>query len=225
MVKKQGSEKERFIQRKGPKQDRSRVTVDSIRQATMDLLAKDGFVSLSTAKISKRAGVSAGTFYDYFPNKEALLMNLFESTSSKLVVAMRDFMASVLEMHAEQVITKGVKQLLLLHEEHKLVVIDMVRELPELRLAEHPLSFGHLGRGSLLIFLQHRARHLKFEDLECKAFFIHQVLTSSIREYLANPVPYISRQKFIENLTQILTAYAKTIIDPKQPTLDMATSS
>lgn len=214
-------DKERFSPRKNPSQERSRVTVDSIKQATTDLIARDGVSSLTAAKIAQRAGVSTGTFYDYFPNKEAVLLSLFEASSSQVVVAMRNFMAGMLDVSMNQVVTKGIRQLLSLHEEHKPILIDLPKELPELRLTDHPLSFDNLGRGALLIFLQHRARPMSHEEMECKVFFIQQAINGSIRQYLASPPPYLTRQKLISNLAEMIGPYLESLANPNLPTLDM----
>ncbi len=45
-------------------------------QATIQVLLKDGKSKLTTTRIAKRAGVSVGTLYQYFPNKSSLLQAL-----------------------------------------------------------------------------------------------------------------------------------------------------
>ncbi len=62
--------------RKTPVQARANVTVDAIYEATVQLLLKNGLTGLTTICIAKRAGVSIGTYYQYFPNKQALLLTL-----------------------------------------------------------------------------------------------------------------------------------------------------
>lgn len=68
--------------RKKPVQERSSVTVDAIYTATIQVLLTDGLNKLTTTRVAERAGVSVGTLYQYFPNKEALLfailLNHFE---------------------------------------------------------------------------------------------------------------------------------------------------
>lgn len=67
--------------RRTPKQERAQATVDAILQATAQLLVADGGVArLSTNRIAKRAGVSVGTLYQYFPDKEAIVQALGEQT-------------------------------------------------------------------------------------------------------------------------------------------------
>ncbi|WP_423211443.1 TetR/AcrR family transcriptional regulator [Paracoccus yeei] len=64
--------------RKTPVQRRSRVTVDAIFEATIQVLLAEGLARLTTTRVSERAGVSVGTMYQYFPNKQALIIALNE---------------------------------------------------------------------------------------------------------------------------------------------------
>lgn len=58
--------------RKRPVQDRSRATVTAIFDATIRVLTEDGR-ELSTTRVAEVAGVSVGTLYQYFPNRDALI--------------------------------------------------------------------------------------------------------------------------------------------------------
>lgn len=59
--------------RKRPQQRRSRVTIDTIFEATIQVLLANGLDRITTIQIAERAGVSVGSLYQYFPNKRALL--------------------------------------------------------------------------------------------------------------------------------------------------------
>jgi AcrR family transcriptional regulator len=59
--------------RKKPQQRRSRVTIDTIFEATIQVLLASGLDKVTTIQIADRAGVSIGTLYQYFPNKRALM--------------------------------------------------------------------------------------------------------------------------------------------------------
>ncbi len=67
-----------LIPRKRPRQARSTITVDAIFQAAIQVLLADGLTRLNTTRVAQRAGVSVGTLYQYFPNKESLLYGLLE---------------------------------------------------------------------------------------------------------------------------------------------------
>jgi AcrR family transcriptional regulator len=59
--------------RKSPVQARSAASVDAILEATIQVLLSVGKERLTTTRVALRAGVSVGTLYQYFPNKNALL--------------------------------------------------------------------------------------------------------------------------------------------------------
>ena len=52
---------------------RSAASVDAILEATLQVLLDAGKERLTTTRVALRAGVSVGTLYQYFPNKNALL--------------------------------------------------------------------------------------------------------------------------------------------------------
>ncbi len=59
-------------------QSRAKETIKTIIEAATQLLEEKGAPGFSTNKIVERAGVSIGTLYQYFPNKEAILQFLVE---------------------------------------------------------------------------------------------------------------------------------------------------
>ena len=67
-----------FEPRKTPIQARSTVTVEAISQATIQVLLSHGAERLTTTRVAERAGVSVGTLYQYYPNKQSLLFTLLE---------------------------------------------------------------------------------------------------------------------------------------------------
>lgn len=72
-----------------PRQLRSKATVDAIVDATARILADDGWQSVNTNAIAKRAGVSVGSVYEYFPDKQAILAVIIEQhlTEGEAMVA------------------------------------------------------------------------------------------------------------------------------------------
>jgi AcrR family transcriptional regulator len=59
--------------RKIPRQARSLVTVEVILDAAALLLVEEGYEQATTSRIAERAGVSIGSLYQYFPNRESVI--------------------------------------------------------------------------------------------------------------------------------------------------------
>lgn len=70
--------------RKEPVQERSRRTVEAILTATAQVLVAQGYEKTTTATVAERAGVSIGTLYQYFPNKESLVAALVKAHIEEL---------------------------------------------------------------------------------------------------------------------------------------------
>lgn len=64
--------------RKMPVQDRSKQTVEYILQASISILETDGMKGFNTNAIAKKAGVSIGSLYQYFPSKDAIMNELIQ---------------------------------------------------------------------------------------------------------------------------------------------------
>jgi AcrR family transcriptional regulator len=65
--------------RKTPSQHRSRETVAAVLEAAARIFATHGYGGGTTNRIAEAAGVSIGSLYEYFPNKDALLVALMEA--------------------------------------------------------------------------------------------------------------------------------------------------
>lgn len=59
--------------RKPPVQRRSQETLKVIHEASIQVLLSHGIHGLTTTRVAERAGVSVGSVYQYYPNKQALL--------------------------------------------------------------------------------------------------------------------------------------------------------
>lgn len=62
--------------RKKPKQARSAHLVGAILQAAIRVLEREGATAFTSIRVAEEAGISVGSFYQYFPNKESVLFRL-----------------------------------------------------------------------------------------------------------------------------------------------------
>ncbi len=66
--------------KKQPKQARAIATVDAIVEAGTYILQRSGPAGFTANKVAERAGANIASFYQYFPNKEALLFHITKLT-------------------------------------------------------------------------------------------------------------------------------------------------
>ena len=101
--------------RKRPAQARSRATVDAIVEAAAQVFAVLGHAQTTTDGIAERAGVSIGTLYQYFPNKDALLVALFERHLAEVEVHFQALCHTLGNANTDEAVTDMVQRLYALH--------------------------------------------------------------------------------------------------------------
>lgn len=84
--------------RRSPRQVRAHETLAVILEAAWLLLQQRGLAGFNTNRIAERAGVSIGTLYGYFPNKQSILVAL----ARRLLQADRQAVVDALETAAAQ---------------------------------------------------------------------------------------------------------------------------
>ncbi|MCL1090835.1 TetR/AcrR family transcriptional regulator [Shewanella profunda] len=103
--------------RKMPSQERSRLTVDAIIQASTYILTEVGWKGFTTNAIAERAGVNISSLYQFFPNKEAIVAELQKRHAAE----MSDELHKILQLVSLQGSLKQVLTLLvhMIVEKHK----------------------------------------------------------------------------------------------------------
>jgi AcrR family transcriptional regulator len=66
----------RLRPRKQPRQQRSERTRDQILEAAVQVFSRYGYARGTTNRIAENAGISIGSLYQYYPNKDAILTEL-----------------------------------------------------------------------------------------------------------------------------------------------------
>jgi AcrR family transcriptional regulator len=95
--------------RKTPMQARSTVTVEAISEATIQVLLTHGAERLTTTRVADRAGVSVGTLYQYYPNKQSLLFAVFEDHMDKVSRAVESACADACSHPMSEMIRRVVE--------------------------------------------------------------------------------------------------------------------
>ncbi|MBW2295214.1 MAG: TetR/AcrR family transcriptional regulator [Deltaproteobacteria bacterium] len=74
--------------RRKAKQARSRETIDVVIEAAARVLLREGYARASTNRIAETAGVSVGTIYQYFADKDEIFDALLQREANRVVEAL-----------------------------------------------------------------------------------------------------------------------------------------
>ncbi len=110
------------IQLKSPTQERSRQTVATILEACAQLMVQESFYEITTDKIAKEAGVSIGSLYQFFGNKESVVLALIKKINSEDKLIITERVKTLNTLPAEQRV-RGIIEMM----------VDVMTSKPELR--------------------------------------------------------------------------------------------
>jgi AcrR family transcriptional regulator len=68
----------------------SDITGPRVKEAALQLFAKEGYAAVSMRQIARRVGVQAGALYNYTPDKQSLLFELMRGHMGDLLAAFKD---------------------------------------------------------------------------------------------------------------------------------------
>lgn len=193
--------------RRKPIQERSRHTVDSILEAATRLFDRG---ATTTNGIAKLAGVSIGSLYEYFPNKDAILGQLFEAHVDEAVEGLFEVLDALPPESTplREGVRSMVEALLALHERRpglqwmfleRLVAVPVVRE--QVARAERRL------RGILQAWL---ALHpeVAVPDVELAARIVVEGSNALIHGFIADDegaTPTV----FVDEVARLWTSYLR----------------
>ena len=81
--------------RHAPRQSRSKATFEQVLDATARLLEDKGLEAINTNAIARAAGINVATLYQYFPNKQAVLLALFQRFSARRIETGKERVAGI----------------------------------------------------------------------------------------------------------------------------------
>ena len=121
--------------RKSPQQERSKLMVDRIVAAGRQVLVEHGYERATTNRVAEAAGISPGSLYQYFPNKEAVLSAVVEAYSTEIAEQLTAVVTEHLDRPPLELMRASYEGLLEILESNREYVRLMARELPRARVA------------------------------------------------------------------------------------------
>ena len=192
--------------RSRPRQTRSQEMVSRILDATAQVLTARGYDGLSTNRVAEQAGVSIGSLYRYFEDKEQLVEQLRRRVNDELLAELTESMirSSELEPYAgtRTVLVTLVEGL----ERHRGVMRALIDGVPmgsqanRLPEVERQLAqFARLGVAS-------RLPGLPRAEIEARLYLaMGMTLNACLRIALERP-PDLDRERLIDLVASMLLA-------------------
>jgi AcrR family transcriptional regulator len=195
--------------RKEPQQERSKQTVDSLLEAAEQLLIEEGFHKASTNRIAERAGVSVGSLYQYFPNKEALVAAVVENFGDRQF----EVLAAQLEQVGEAPLEEAVRMLITAMLEAKLLEPELSRvlfeQLPPIGQVDVLQHWTERACTVVEAALTMRADEIRTENVELAAFVLVNACHGVVHSAVLQRPDLIDNGDLAEETVQLVVGYLR----------------
>lgn len=195
--------------RKLPRQQRAEQTVQRIKQAMLDLIATEGYAAVSTNRIAKRARVNISSLYQYFPNRQAIALAMYEDTSSQLAQLVHEHMLANMTLPLEKSIRNMVERLVDFMDKEQMALLRLVDEVPELRDTARAMSLETLAYHTSRVYLEQHLGKLDEPLMICKMFFVQHLGMGLIRQFVLTKPAGLGKAVFLDEISELIVMYLR----------------
>jgi len=200
--------------KKRPQQERSQQMVSTLIEATAKCISKYGLDAVTTPKIAEMAGVSVGSLYQYYDDKQALIEALIEQNTHRIIKEFQEFIVTIEAENLQDITRKSIQYGFDLLSQSDGLFLEIAKNwhrLPVQKMVNiwqgYFLDFGRL------FFTKHYQNH-PIENLHIKFYIIVNSTLFTMMQFMNSSNPLISRDDVVNELTDMIVSYLKQNQDP-----------
>lgn len=196
--------------RKNPRQARAAATIEAIIEAAAQVLRKEGEEALTTAKIAERAGVSIGSIYQYFPNKDAILLALIRKEREAIAADVARRIAEIEPKNGEAMV-RGVIATLVAAFRPRRRRRKLVALMAALSADRDDSGVVLRDRiGELIVAMSRRYPDMASRPLtEASAYVLTRAVLGAIRSAVVENAKILDDPEFEDELCRLAIAYLR----------------
>lgn len=188
--------------RKTPRQARARATVDAILFAAAHILKTDGQSGFTTNRIAEVAGVSIGSLYQYFPNKQAIVDALRERHDKFYEHEVQEGIERSISLDFREGLQRMLRQMVVLHRQDTKLHGEIRRDLVLTGADEREFT------QHLIEFLEEEREQLRpIPDRELTAFIAMTTLQHLIHGVVLHSPERLDNPHYIDELVELAARY------------------
>lgn len=191
-----------------PRQARAQVTVDAILEATVRILEKESLEAATTTRIAERAGVSVGTLYHHFEDRNAIVNALQDREFDRALALMEVVLSNDnLGRAPRETVEKVVRGLAALYGTspglHRVLAIEGLRVASADRVHAFDMRVIAIVRS----FLSASRAQLRCDDLEAASFTAYQSVRATMLAYLLERPAGLALDTIVAQCVDLIVRY------------------
>jgi AcrR family transcriptional regulator len=194
--------------RKKPRQERSLVTYDAILEAATRIFGERGYAGATTNDIAELAGVSIGSLYQYFPNKDALIGALQSHHKNEITAAVKTVLNAAPDRSIRESVAALVSAWFAIHLRdvrfHQRLETEF---LPFDRTDEEDIRMTQAIVADMTALLACHERELVPANRTLAAHIVMRTLMGQVHAALETPLPGVSSDMLEDAVIESILGY------------------
>lgn len=198
------------MNRRKPSQKRAKISVEAIINAGFISLAKNGLANTTTIHIADIAGISPGTLYQYFDNKEAVYTAMERHFVDDILALLNNVVPEFIQLDIRDGVT------FLLHRFTEMLLKDNGRYLKFARhsahifdanLSQHTHKVEKKLQEIIMQYVMHHPELMRIKSIPTFNYLIINGGILIVIRYLSESSPTISLEQLIDGLGNMVIRY------------------
>jgi AcrR family transcriptional regulator len=201
------------ILRKRPRQERARATFDAVLDGAAEVITEHGYAAMTTNAVARRAGISIGSLYQYFPDKTAILVCLLERHIREMQPVIAESLEALAEptRPLEDALRETVLRLVAAHDHHgprlQQVLSEEVPHPPSIQRLRQKLEAGYVAEVARILSGHGELRQGQ-PEVVAQVFV---VVVEAVTVWLAHGAPgSVDRRAYAGEVARMLGAYLRS---------------
>lgn len=185
--------------------------VGRILDAAQDVLISYGYDGASTNRIAEAAGISPGSLYQYFPNKDAIAAAVIDRYSDALSARVAATVTERLNQPAPEYVRSSIAALLDALDVHPEFLRAVMEHTPRLGTASKLVAFEQrIGELTLAYLTLNREQLRPDVAFDTASWMLVRMVEHLTVRYILDQPP-ISRDEFLDEITLLALNYLRPL--------------
>lgn len=190
-----------------PSQKRAKITVEAIVEAGFICVATRGMDGTTTRHIAEIAGISVGSLYEYFENKEAVYLAMNQHFTDEVLAMLKRLTPELIQLSLAAAIEKMLYEFSELLKKNDERYLKCIRYAGQFQYDRYANQLETALMDIVMRYVMHNPQYLKIPDIPTVAYIgINGGIFTVIR-HLILPNPNISFEQMVNGMTRMINSY------------------
>lgn len=196
--------------RKKPQQQRAQMMVNAIVDSGFVSLMRHGKEGTTTRHIADIAGISVGSLYQYFADKEAIYLAMHTQFVNDVIAVLKQNTPELLRLDIRDGIRFLLNQLRTWFEQHNGRYLYYVRYVLQFDIAQNEMDLlESVLMDMCMQYIMSHPQLMRVPNISSNLWFMVNGGVFAVIRFMSQPNPKISFEQLTESISDIIEAMVK----------------